>query len=118
MSKILFKGEPVNTIGELPEVNAAAPDLTLTKTDLSDAGLESFKGKRIILNIFPALIRVSARLQRDGLMKRLTRWKILSCSVFPLTFPLLIAGFARLKAWSVSFRFQYSVQVILEKITE
>ena len=55
MANILFKGGPVNTTGELPEVNTAAPGFTLAKTDLSDVSLEGFRGKRIILNIFPSI---------------------------------------------------------------
>lgn len=55
MSKITFKGNPVNTIGSLPHVGSSAPEFTLTRTDLSDATLADFSGKRIILNIFPSL---------------------------------------------------------------
>ncbi len=55
MAKITLKGELVKTVGELPEVKTTAPDFTLTKTDLSDVSLGSYKGKRIILNIFPSI---------------------------------------------------------------
>ena len=55
MAIITLKGEPIETVGELPEVKTAAPDFNLTKTDLSDVSLDSFKGKRIILNIFPSI---------------------------------------------------------------
>ena len=55
MSKITLKGEPVETVGKLPEVKTAAPDFTLTKTDLSDVSLGSYNDKRIILNIFPSI---------------------------------------------------------------
>jgi thiol peroxidase len=55
MAKILLKGQPIETIGELPAVNSMAPDFNLTKTDLSDVSLADFRGKRIILNIFPSI---------------------------------------------------------------
>jgi thiol peroxidase len=55
MANITLKGEPVETVAELPEVKTAAPDFTLTRTDLSDVSLGSFSGKRIILNIFPSI---------------------------------------------------------------
>jgi len=55
MAKILLKGSPIETIGDLPAVNSMAPAFTLTKTDLSDVSLADFKGKRIILNIFPSI---------------------------------------------------------------
>lgn len=55
MSKITFKGNLVNTSGELPAVGGAAPDFTLVKPDLSEVKLSDFKGKNVVLNIFPSL---------------------------------------------------------------
>jgi thiol peroxidase len=55
MAKITLKGNPVQTIGELPAVGSKAPDFTLVKADLSDVRLAEFKGKKVILNIFPSL---------------------------------------------------------------
>jgi len=55
MANITLKGNPIHTVGNLPEVGTQAPDFKLTKTDLSDATLADFKGKRIILNISPSL---------------------------------------------------------------
>ncbi len=55
MAQVLFKGTPVKTAGELPKKGAVAPDFKLTKTDLSDTTLSAFKGKTVILNIFPSL---------------------------------------------------------------
>jgi thiol peroxidase len=36
-------------------VGEAAPDFKLTKDDLSDTSLKDFKGKRLVLNIFPSI---------------------------------------------------------------
>lgn len=55
MSKIAFKGSPVNTAGSLPAVGAAAPDFKAVAQDLSEVSLASAKGKRIVLNIFPSI---------------------------------------------------------------
>ena len=55
MAKITLKGNPVNTLGTLPEKGSKAPDFTLVKTDLSEAKLSDYKGKKVILNIFPSL---------------------------------------------------------------
>jgi len=52
MAQITLKGDPVHTIGELPEVGDQAPDFLLTKTDLSDISLKDVSGKKVILNIF------------------------------------------------------------------
>lgn len=55
MAHITLKGNPIETIGELPALNSPAPSFTLTKTDLTDCTLEDFLGKTIILNIFPSI---------------------------------------------------------------
>lgn len=55
MAKITLKGNPFNTSGELPKVGSVAPNFTLTKKDLSKVELSSYKGKKIILNIFPSI---------------------------------------------------------------
>lgn len=55
MAKINFKGSPVNTISSLPQVGDQAPDFSLTANDLSEKSLKDFKGKKIILNIFPSI---------------------------------------------------------------
>ena len=55
MTKITFKGNPVNTGGNLPNVGSLAPDFSLVKTDLSELKLSDLKGKNVVLNIFPSL---------------------------------------------------------------
>jgi thiol peroxidase len=55
MAKITLKGNPVNTIGNLPEVGTMAPGFTLVKDDLSIKSLSDYKGQKLVLNIFPSL---------------------------------------------------------------
>ncbi|MCI5141770.1 MAG: thiol peroxidase [Candidatus Electrothrix sp. ATG1] len=55
MAQVTFQETPVNTVGSLPAVGQDAPDFTLTKTDLSDVSLGDYKGKRLMLNIFPSV---------------------------------------------------------------
>jgi len=55
MSTIKLKGNPVQTIGQLPETGSDAPSFTLTGVDLSDVSLADFQGKKVILNIFPSI---------------------------------------------------------------
>ncbi len=55
MATIKLKGNPINTVGELPGAGTQAPDFILTKNDLSDVRLMEFKGKKVVLNIFPSL---------------------------------------------------------------
>ncbi len=55
MAQITLKGNPINTIGNLPEAGTVAPEFTLVKNDLSETKLSDYKGKKVILNIFPSL---------------------------------------------------------------
>jgi thiol peroxidase len=55
MAVITLNGSPLHTIGTLPAVGTAAPDFIVTKTDLSDIRLSNYRGKKIILNIFPSM---------------------------------------------------------------
>ncbi|KOS04779.1 thiol peroxidase [Flavobacterium akiainvivens] len=55
MATVTLGGNPINTIGNLPQNGAAAPDFTLVKADLSTASLSDFKGTRLVLNIFPSV---------------------------------------------------------------
>lgn len=55
MTTITLKGNPVHTIGKLPATGAEAKNFTLTADDLSDKSLSDFKGKNVILNIFPSV---------------------------------------------------------------
>jgi thiol peroxidase len=54
MAKITFKGNPVNTSGNLPAKGTVAPDFSLVKTDLSDLKLSDLKGKTVVLSISPS----------------------------------------------------------------
>lgn len=55
MATVTFQGTPVKLNGELPNIGAEAPEFGGVKGDLSVAHLSDFKGKKVILNIFPSL---------------------------------------------------------------
>lgn len=55
MATVTLQGNPFNTAGELPKVGTEAPCFTAVKTDLSEVSLCDFKGKRVVLNIFPSV---------------------------------------------------------------
>lgn len=55
MATVTLKGNPTSTNGELPSVGATAPDFALVKADLSELTLGEYKGKRVVLNIFPSI---------------------------------------------------------------
>ena len=55
MAKITLKGNEISTIGYLPAVGTQAPDFTLVKTDLAETSLKDYRGKTVVLNIFPSI---------------------------------------------------------------
>ncbi|PLY03189.1 MAG: thiol peroxidase [Desulfuromonas sp.] len=55
MANITLKGNPIETIGQLPASGTAAPDFTLVKTDLAEQKLSDLKGKKVVMNIFPSI---------------------------------------------------------------
>ncbi|NMH28746.1 thiol peroxidase [Flavobacterium silvaticum] len=55
MATVTLGGNPVHTAGELPKKGEAAADFKLVKEDLSTVNLSDFKGKKVILNIFPSI---------------------------------------------------------------
>lgn len=55
MAKITLKGGEVNTVGNLPAVGTTAADFNLVAGDLSVKTLADYKGKKVVMNIFPSL---------------------------------------------------------------
>jgi thioredoxin-dependent peroxiredoxin len=55
MAQITLRGNPINTVGELPSVGSQAPDFSLTSTDLGAVKSDQFSGKPVLLNIFPSV---------------------------------------------------------------
>lgn len=55
MSIITFGGKPTKISGELPKVGSIAPDFKVSSIDLSSKKLNDFKGRKVIMNIFPSV---------------------------------------------------------------
>ena len=55
MAKITLKGNEINTSGKLPKIGDLAKDFKLVALDLSTKTLNDFKGKTLVLNIFPSI---------------------------------------------------------------
>ena len=52
---ITINGKEVHTIGKMIRKGKNAPDFTAVKSDLTESSLLDYKGKKIVLNIFPSL---------------------------------------------------------------
>ena len=55
MTKVKLGDFEVTLNGELPQVGSQLPNFLLADGDLKNVDLENFKGKRLVLNIFPTL---------------------------------------------------------------
>ncbi|MEM8619043.1 MAG: thiol peroxidase [Actinomycetota bacterium] len=55
MAEVTLGGNAVHTSGDLPAVGSAAPNYTLTGSDLGDVSASDMAGKNVVLNIFPSV---------------------------------------------------------------
>ena len=55
MATINLQGSPIETVGNLPNLNEKAPEFVLTASDLSEKKLSDFSGSKLVLNIFPSV---------------------------------------------------------------
>ncbi len=55
MAEITFRGNPIHTVGDLPAVGSAAPEFTVTGSDLGDVSLGDFAGQNLVISIFPSI---------------------------------------------------------------
>jgi thiol peroxidase len=63
MASIQFKGNPIETNGDFPQVGQSAPDFKLIKADLSEVSLADLAGKQVVFNIFPSVDTAVCALQ-------------------------------------------------------
>ncbi len=52
---VTLGGKPVHTVGKLPAVGTPVKNFTLAGVDLSDKTMADYKGKYVIMNIFPSV---------------------------------------------------------------
>jgi len=55
MNTINIHGQASHTYGTIPAIGQSCPHFALVKSDLSTATDEDFRGKRVVLNIFPSI---------------------------------------------------------------
>lgn len=66
MARIKIKDNDVQTSGSLPAVGSIAPDFSLADGRLNDVSLRIFRGKNVLMNIFPSIdTRVCAMSVRE-----------------------------------------------------
>ena len=55
MATITLGGNTTHTLGELPKTGKPAPNFQLAAKDLHTVSLNDYKGKRVVMNIFPSV---------------------------------------------------------------
>ena len=55
MATITLQGNEIHTNGELPQAGSEAPDFSLANSELGDVSLQTYTGKKKLLNIVPSL---------------------------------------------------------------
>jgi thiol peroxidase len=55
MTKLTFKGNPINTTGNLPPLHTKAPSFRLVDKDLKEHTLQEFHGRKKLLATVPSL---------------------------------------------------------------
>lgn len=55
METIYFNETPCHTYGSIPAVGSKAPDFTLVTKDMKEVKLADYRGKKLVLNVFPSL---------------------------------------------------------------
>lgn len=82
---VICRGQESHTSGPMVQIGVDAPDFQATNAEMKEVSLSSFKGKRVILNIFPTLIRLRVPCRSASLMPGLRNWKTQLCYVFRWT---------------------------------
>lgn len=55
MANVTLMGNPIEVVGNFPQVGDVVADFTLVNNGLENVSLASFAGKRKVLNIFPSI---------------------------------------------------------------
>lgn len=54
-SLVTFAGNPVTLVGDQVKVGDVAPDFTVLRNDLTPAKLSDFKGKKVVIAVYPSI---------------------------------------------------------------
>ena len=55
MTQVAFQGQAINLTGQFPQTGTQAPEFTLCGVEINEVTLETLKGKKTVLNIFPSV---------------------------------------------------------------
>lgn len=97
METVYFKGIPVHTYGDVPAVGTTAPDFKLVTKDLEDITLADFKGKKVVLNVFPSLDTEVCAMSVRKFNQEASRHKDVAVVCVSMDLPFAMARFCTLE---------------------
>lgn len=97
METVYFKGSPVHTYGNVPAVGTVAPDFKLVTKDLKDITLADFKGKKVVLNVFPSLDTEVCAMSVRKFNQEASRRKDVAVVCVSMDLPFAMARFCTLE---------------------
>ena len=83
---VICRGKEAYTAGKMLAIGKKAPDFKAVNGELAEVSLSDYRGKRVILNIFPAWTHLPAPFPYDSSMHGLQAWTIRLCFVSPWTY--------------------------------
>ena len=81
---VICRGKEAHTAGKMLAIGKKAPDFKAVNGELAEVSLSDYRGKRVILNIFPSLD--TPPFPYDSSMHGLQAWTIRLCFVSPWTY--------------------------------
>ena len=69
---VTMNGNPISLLGDVAAVGLEAPDFTLTNSSLEDVKLSDFKGKTVIISVFPSIDTPVCAIQNRTFNKKAT----------------------------------------------
>lgn len=93
MTTVTLAGKPIRVDGNFPKPGQTAPDFLLVNKDIEDVTLESFAGKRKILNIVPSLDTPTCALSTVRLNQEVNKMKNAVVLVISSDLPFAMSRF-------------------------
>lgn len=112
---VICRGVEAHTSGPMIQVGQEAPDFRAVNAKMEEVSLSDFKGKKVILNIFPSLDTPTCALSVRQFNARAQDWKTRSCYACPWICTSHNHASVLPKGWTMSFRCPYSAAMILPR---
>mgnify|MGYP000196483662 CR=1 FL=1 len=113
---VICRGVEAHTSGPMLQVGQVAPDFHAVNAKMEEVSLSDFKGKKVILNIFPSLDTPTCALSVRQFNARAAGLENTVVLCISMDF-LRTVTFLSTEGWIMSFRCPYSAAVILSHTT-